>query len=225
MALKVVGAGFGRTGTNSLKLALEQLLGAPCYHMFELIAHPAQVPNWERALRGEHVDWDDVFDGYAACVDWPACTFWREIAAANPDALILLSTRNNAQTWWASMEQTIVPALQAPMMSDHPDLMRGQEMVRELFRKRVTPDFADRDAAIAVYERHNEEVRREAAGERLIEWQPADGWEPICSALGVPVPDTPFPHENASEDFDEKVERSISESERALADGARAGAD
>src|SRR5436190_16050817 len=90
MALKVVGVGLGRTGTNSLKLALEQLLGGPCYHMFELIAHPQQVPLWERALRGEKVDWDSLFAGYSATVDWPGCAFWRDLAAANPDAPVLL---------------------------------------------------------------------------------------------------------------------------------------
>src|SRR5437763_12632559 len=131
MALKVVGAGLGRTGTNSLKVGLEQLLGGPCYHMFELIAHPQQVPVWERALRGEEVDWDSLFDGYAATVDWPGCAFWRDLAAVDPEAPVLLSVRDSPQTWWASMEQTIVPALQGPMRSDHSDLRRGAEMGRE----------------------------------------------------------------------------------------------
>ena len=216
MALKVVGAGLGRTGTNSLKLALEELLGGPCYHMFELIAHPQQVPLWEQALRGEQVDWASLFDGYAATVDWPGCAFWRDLAAANPDAPVLLSTRDSAQTWWASMEQTVVPALQGPMLSDHPELMRGQEMVLELFRTRFTPDFADRGAAIAAYERHCDAVRREIPADRLIEWQPRDGWRPICSHLGLPVPDTPFPHENTSEDFGDNAERAIADSERVL---------
>jgi Sulfotransferase domain len=216
MSLKVVGVGLGRTGTNSLKVALEALLGRPCYHMFELVANPQHVPAWERAVRGEAVDWHALFAGYAATVDWPGCAFWRAIAAANPDAAVLLSTRETAETWWASMEQTIVPALRGPMLSEHPDLMRGQQMVRELFRTRFTPDFTDRDTAIGAYERHCEDVRREVPAARLIEWQPRDGWEPICSRLGVRVPDTPFPHENASEDFGENVERSIADSERAL---------
>jgi len=216
MALKVVGAGLGRTGTNSLKLALEELLGGPCYHMFELIAHPQQVPLWERALRGEEVDWASLFEGYSATVDWPGCAFWRNLADANPDAPVLLSTRDSAQTWWASMEQTVVPALQGPMLSDHPELMRGQEMVLELLRTRFTPDFADRGAAIAAYERHCDAVRREIPADRLIEWQPRDGWRPICSHLGLPVPDTPFPHENTSEDFGDNAERAIADSERVL---------
>jgi hypothetical protein len=218
MALKLVGVGLGRTGTNSLKLALEQLLGGPCYHMFELIAHPQNVPIWEAAVRGDDVDWGSLFDGYAATVDWPGCAFWRDLVAANPDAPVLLSTRDSAQTWWASMEQTIVPALQGPALSEHPDLMRGQEMVHELFRRRFTPDWADRDAAIAAYERHCDDVRREVPEGRLIEWQAGEGWEPICSGLGLPVPATPFPHENSKADFSENVERSIADTERSLAD-------
>jgi hypothetical protein len=218
MALKIVGVGLGRTGTNSLKLALEQLLGGPCYHMFELIAHPQSVPIWEAAVRGDDVDWSSLFDGYAATVDWPGCAFWRDLVAANPDAPVLLSTRDTAQTWWASMEQTIVPALQGPALSDHPDLMRGQEMVHELFRTRFTPDWADRDAAIAAYERHCDDVRREVPEGRLIEWQAGEGWEPICSGLGLAVPATPFPHENSKADFSGNVERSIADTERSLAD-------
>jgi hypothetical protein len=216
VALKIVGVGLGRTGTNSLKLALEELLGGPCYHMFELIAHPQNVPIWEAAVRGEDVDWGSLFDGYAATVDWPGCAFWRDLVAANPDAPVLLSTRDSAQTWWASMEQTIVPALQGPALSEHPDLMRGQEMVHELFRTRFTPDWADRDAAIAAYERHCEDVRREVPAGRLIEWQAGEGWEPICSGLGLPVPGTPFPHENSKADFSGNVERSIADSEHSL---------
>src|SRR4029077_10218340 len=103
--------------------------------------------------------WHALFDGYAATVDWPGCAFWRDLCAANPDAPVLLSTRDSAQTWWASMQHTIVPALQGPMLSDQPDLMRGQKMVRELFRTRFTPDFADSDAAIAPSERHRDEGR------------------------------------------------------------------
>jgi hypothetical protein len=222
MALRVIGAGLGRTGTNSLKLALEELLAGACYHMFELIAHPQNVPNWEAAIRGEEVDWDVLFDGYAATVDWPGCAFWRQLAAANPDAPVLLSTRSDAETWWRSFEQTIVPALQGPMISDQPDLRRGQEMVLELFNTCFTPDWADHDAAVAAYDRHCDTVRREVPPSRLIEWTAGEGWEPICERLGLAVPSSPFPHENAAGDFEGKVERSVAESERALGHVSRA---
>ena len=84
MSLRVVGAGLGRTGTNSLKLALERLLGAPCYHMYEVFLHWDCVATWRDAISGKPINWDELFDGYAACVDWPAAAFWREISDANP---------------------------------------------------------------------------------------------------------------------------------------------
>jgi hypothetical protein len=204
--LRVVGAGLGRTGTNSLKLALEQLLGAPCYHMFELIGHQEKLPAWEGAVAGGETDWEAVFDGYAATVDWPGCAFWRELRDANSDAMVLLSVRD-PEGWWASMESTIVPILSGPPIPGDPDGGRGQAMIKEMFRTRFTPDWADRERAIAAFEAHAEQVRSEVPAERLIEWRTGEGWEPICEGLGMAVPSAPFPHENASGDFAANVER------------------
>src|SRR5689334_7713375 len=106
MTLKVIGAGVGRTGTMSLKIALERLLGAPCYHMVEVFQRPAHFARWTAAARGEPIDWHALLDGFAAAVDWPASAFWPELAAANPDAIILLSTRD-AQGWWKSASAMI----------------------------------------------------------------------------------------------------------------------
>src|SRR5438132_13248585 len=105
VTVRIVGAGLGRTGTMSLKIALERLLGAPCYHMIEVFEHPEHVPVWHAAVRGEPVDWDALFAGYVAAVDWPVAAFWREISAANPDAVVLLSVRD-AAAWWQSADQT-----------------------------------------------------------------------------------------------------------------------
>jgi hypothetical protein len=196
-----VGAGLGRTGTNSLKVALERLLEGRCYHMYELFARPEDLPAWEAAVRDEPVDWDGALRDYAATVDWPAAAFWRELYAASPGAVVLLSTRDSAQTWWRSMENTIVPVLSGPVPDGDPDAARGRAMVLEMMRRRFTPEWGDRDAAVAAYERHNADVRRAVPQERLIEWQPSDGWEPICAALGLPVPAEPFPHENTTADF------------------------
>ncbi len=210
MALQVVGAGLGRTGTNSLKLALEELLGSPCYHMFELMQRPQDGPVWERAVHGEPVDWNELLADYRATVDWPACAFWREIWAANPDAVVLLSSRETPQAWWASMEKTIVPVLNGPPLGDDPEAERGQAMILELMRTRFTPDWGDREAAIAAYGRHCEEVRSEVPKGKLIDWQTGDGWEPICAGLGLEVPSTPFPHENRTVDFRANVEQRMS---------------
>src|SRR5271168_3854400 len=108
MQLKVVGAGLGRTGTASLKDALEQLTGGRCYHMFEVFENPDSVAAWHAVVRGESDDWDALMDGYTASVDWPAAAYWRELSARNPDALVLLSSRATPEQWWASVEQTIL---------------------------------------------------------------------------------------------------------------------
>jgi hypothetical protein len=218
--LQVVGVGLGRTGTNSLKLALEELLGGRCYHMFELMQRPQDLPAWERAVQGEEVDWGSLFGGYAASVDWPGCAFWRELRAANPDAMVLLSTRDSPQTWWASMERTIVPVLSGPPIGDDPNSKRGQDMIREMFRTRFTPEWADREGASAAYERHCEEVRSEVPSEKLIEWQAGEGWEPICEGLGIALPGTDFPHENSSGDFMANVMKGIVAMEGAPSGGA-----
>jgi hypothetical protein len=201
MTLRVVGAGLGRTGTASLKQALEVLLDGPCYHMFEVSEHRDHDALWRSAVRGEAVDMEGIMSGYVASVDWPASAFWREFAAANPEALILLSTRDSAEQWWASMERTIVPTVKAAVPADEPDLADHRAMVGELLGRRFTPAWDTAEAAKAAYERHNEDVRRAADPRRLVEWRPGDGWEPICAALGAAVPPQPFPHENSTSDF------------------------
>jgi hypothetical protein len=204
MSLRVVGAGLGRTGTASLKRALEVLLGGRCYHMFEAAARPGDATVWQRAVRGEAVDWDALFEDFVATVDWPACSFWRELRERHPDALVLLSERESPQRWWASMERTIVPTLKSPVPADDVALARHRKMVIELISRCFTPRWDDGDAAIAAYERHNAEVRESVPRERLVEWRPGDGWDPLCEALAVEVPDEPFPHENTTAHFRER---------------------
>jgi hypothetical protein len=200
MALRVVGAGLGRTGTNSLKLALEELLGGRCYHMLEAIERPADTATWAAALRGEPVDWAAFLADYAATVDWPACALWREIWDANPAAIVLLSTRDSATEWWASFERTILATLSRPVPAGEADWAARRQMTLAMMA-RFDPGWRERDAAIAAYERHNEAVRSSVPAERLVDWRPSDGWEPICAALGLPVPAKRFPHTNTAAEF------------------------
>ena len=206
MALRVVGAGLGRTGTQSLKLALELLLDGPCFHMSELIEHPEPTAFLRSAARGEPVDWAGFPPGYVATVDWPACAFWRELAAANPDAPVLLSTRDSAERWWASFSQTIVPALSKQVPADDEAWVARRALMMDVMPKTFTADWSRRESAIAAYERHNASVRNAIPSERLIDHRAGDGWEPICSALGLPVPDEPFPHTNTSAEFRAELE-------------------
>jgi hypothetical protein len=196
MPLKVVGAGLGRTGTHSLKLALERLVGEPCYHMIEVFAKPDHVGMWHQAALGNMPDWEELFAGYGAAVDWPAAAFWREQSEAYPDALILLSTRDSAG-WWRSCDDTIFEVFRSADAKMPPE---WTAMIKELFR-RFAGDTLDEASAIAAYDRHNADVRATAPPDRLLEWHPGDGWAPLCTALGVDVPDESFPHVNSTAEF------------------------
>jgi len=197
MALRVVGAGLGRTGTHALKLALEQLLGGRCHHMSEVFGNEAERDVWRRACLGEPTDFTALLDPYVACTDLPGCWFWRELMDANPDALVLLSVRATSEDWWRSASRTILPSIR--MVTDG-----GDPWMNALLEKAgicFSDQLEDRDAMITAYERHNDEVRAGVPPERLLEWCPGDGWEPICERLGLPVPDGPFPVTNTTDDF------------------------
>lgn len=195
MALRVIGAGLGRTGTTSLKLALERLLGAPCYHMIEVREHPDHPDLWAAAYRGQLPDWGRLFDGYAACVDWPAAPFWPELAQAYPDAPILLSVRD-PDSWWRSASTTIFPAMATYFAPDAP--ADGWTGMGVGMMTTFTSGWQDEDSAKAAFVAYNDNVRRTAPADRLLEWQPGDGWGPLCARLGVAEPDEPFPHANTA---------------------------
>jgi hypothetical protein len=199
MSLRVVGAGLGRTGTHSLKLALERLLGEPCYHMIEVFDRPDDPPVWLAAARGEMPDWDSFLAGYGAAVDWPSCSFWRELSAAYPDALVLLSVRDSADAWWKSANETIFEGLRSRERPGGQGAMPG--FPEDIFAARFTSHWMDEDAAKAAYERHNADVRASAPPERFLEWSAREGWAPICKALDLPVPEEPFPHVNTTDEF------------------------
>ena len=197
MTLRIVGAGLGRTGTHSLKVALEQLLGEPCYHMVEVFGHPEHVPMWHAAMLDQPVDWPTVFEGYGATVDWPGGGVWQSIWAAYPDAKVLLSTRRSAEEWWGSAHRTIFEAMGNPQP---PGMEEWHEMTSVMVR-RLTPDFPDEAATKAAYEHHNAEVRATVPADKLIDWQPQDGWGPLCEGLGIAEPSEPFPVTNTTADF------------------------
>lgn len=170
--LRVVGAGLPRTATRSLKDALELLLGDRCYHMSEVFRHLEDVPAWRAAIRGEETNWSSFPPACVAAVDWPASAFWRELADANPAAVIVLSTRDSAGQWWESADATIFPVLRKDSYPEYEDWLA---MSKELVAREIGEDWDDRAVAEAFYERHNERVRRDAPADRLLDWRPADG--------------------------------------------------
>jgi len=201
MTIQLIGAGLGRTGTMSLKLALEQLLGGTCHHMMEVFGHPEEIPSWDAAMRGNDVDFPTLLEPYCAIVDYPGAAVWRELAAAFPDAPVLLSTRSTPQVWWESASSTIIPSTQRAPDDGDEVLLAQRRMISALFERSLGDDLTDADAVMAAYEAHNAAVRAEIAPERLFEYQPGDDWGPICAALGLPEPVEPFPHTNTREEF------------------------
>jgi hypothetical protein len=200
MALRVIGAGLGRTGTLTLKAGLEQLGFGPCHHMVEVFAHPEQRAFWRRAAEGEAVDWEEVFADYRASVDWPSCHFWRQLSERYPDARLVLTVRD-AQGWWESMSGTILKVIAAGMADTDPE-RRAASRFAELIIAQQTfgGDFSQANV-IAAFERHNAAVQAAIPAERLLVYEVAQGWGPLCDFLGVPVPAAEFPRTNSRETF------------------------
>jgi hypothetical protein len=201
VALEVIGPGFGRTGTNSLKLALEQLGFGPCHHMFEVRDNPHLLADWQAAARGEAVDWDQVFRGYRSQVDWPGARYWRELIRHFPRAKVVLSVRD-ADEWFDSVQATIAPfvAARGTHPAAHPNAiaeMAHQMIVEQVFDGRIS----DRAHATRIFRDHIAEVQAEVPAERLLTFDARDGWAPLCRFLGVAVPDAPFPKTNSSRQF------------------------
>ena len=196
MPIQLIGVGVGRTGTHSLKLAIEHLLGGTCHHMMEV--DEKQVPIWHDAYLGTEPNWDRLLGRYNAIVDWPGAGLWWELTTAYPDVPVLLSTRSSTEVWWKSANATIFPLMRKP--SNGP----ARDMTHDMIRS-FCADWPNEKAVKASYEAHNEVIRDVIAPDRLFEYQPGDGWGPLCAALGRPEPDEPFPHSNSTDDFQARV--------------------
>ncbi|WP_299848284.1 sulfotransferase family protein [uncultured Roseovarius sp.] len=199
MTLKVIGTGFGRTGTMSLRMALVKLGFGPCYHMEDVIQDmPKRVPHWNAAL-DDNPDWDATFDGFQSAVDWPVAAFWQEMMVQYPNAKFILSTRD-ANSWYKSISQTILAVLTAPEKwpAEQVDWL---QMVTAVALKRSLGSETGQEGAINAFRSHEAAVKRAFPAEKLLVFQAADGWEPLCSFLGKPVPDEPYPRSNSREEF------------------------
>ena len=213
--MKLIGAGMPRTATTTQMIALE-MLGLPCYHMRDMMMNMERsVPQFRKAFEGD-ADWDEIFEGKESEVDWPASYYWRELIEVYPDAKVLLSVRD-ADSWVRSMQNTIN------------QVFFGDTLIHHLVRVRyeIDPPFAawidllgemnfgeergafgttDDPASMAeAMERWNQSVIDGVPAERLLVWNPKEGWEPLCEFLEVPVPDTPLPHVNDTENFQKNL--------------------
>ncbi|MDX2426933.1 MAG: sulfotransferase [Cycloclasticus sp.] len=211
MSIEIIGAGFGRTGTLSLKMALEQLGYAKCYHMHDLFKHPGHAETWTGLAKGEDPDWPTLFNGYRALVDWPCAYFWRELVDYYPQAKVLLTVRD-PDAWYDSIVETIFTVIDRafPDGATEPQLPKGTSDIAAaqiIMAKLIISDhlfggrFDDRQHCISVYEQHNAEVRRLVPAEKLLVYEVKQGWEPLCQFLDIAEPNTPFPRSNTKDEF------------------------
>lgn len=219
MALKVIGAGHGRTGTMSLKIALEMLGFGPCYHMTELIVDPSTVDHWTDAWKGRPTDWDAIYAGYVSAVDYPSFEHYAALAEKYPEAKVILTVRD-PERWWESTNATIYHAepgigvklglaWKALFSKRARQIVKLFSQVSRLWSVVFEGRFADKQWAMAKFEAHTAEVKAKIAPERLLVMKVSDGWQPLCDFLGVPVPDVPFPRSNDRVEWHERLAKGV----------------
>jgi hypothetical protein len=195
MSLQVIGAGFGRTGTKSLQVALEILGFGPCYHMVEVLPKgPKEFSLWEQAGLG-NADWESIFGSYKATVDFPGCTFWKELSDFYPEAKVLLSVRD-ADRWFQSTQETIF----SPRWIEYLKKSSAAKFMDITICNQFGGNMHDRENLVRQFQQHNTEVKAAIAPERLLTFEVKQGWEPLCNFLGVAEPREPFPHVNDTEE-------------------------
>jgi len=207
MAMNIIGAGVGRTGTYSLKLAIDQLKLGPCHHMEEVLHNmPVQVPLWSTAVAGEP-DWSKIYDGYRSAVDWPTACFFRELLKAFPSARFVL-TQRDPEKWADSFGATIYKLLAG--RDQAPDEMQAWlDMASDVIAKTGFPAGLDRDELIQAFIAHNDAVKETIPASQLLVFEVKDGWGPLCNFLGVAAPAEVFPRTNHLEEFWDRVEGKI----------------
>ncbi len=205
MGLEIIGAGWGRTGTHSLKIALEQLGFGPCHHMYRVRADQSQLAFWQAALQGAPMDWNRVFAGYRSQVDWPGAHYWRDLLAHFPTAKVILTVRE-PQSWFESMQRTIFRALKEGRLIDPDPYNRAvSEYVQDLVTLTTFADRTeDRDYMLSRYDAHIKSVQSAVPSDQLLTYDVRQGWQPLCEFLGVPLPDTAFPVTNSTQEFLER---------------------
>lgn len=220
--LQVIGAGMHRTGSLSVKVALERLGFGPCYHGIEALRRSEHGEHWLAAHEADGAfDWPRIFEGYRAALDWPTAYFWEQLAGAYPDAKILLTDRD-PERWWEShlrmfqhageFEQELTDEQRewaeesgfwrmrmalAQIVTENPETFDGRVL--------------DKEHCLRVFERHYDRVRRTVPAERLLVYRVHEGWEPLCRFLGVDVPDEPFPHVNAGQALADNIRTAMAQ--------------
>lgn len=207
MTMQVIGAGVGRTGTYSLKLAINKLHFGPCHHMEEVLHNmPVHVPLWSSAATGKP-DWSRIYDGYDSAVDWPTACFFRELVQAFPSAKFIL-TQRDPERWADSFGGTIYKLLAG--RDEAPQEMRAWlDMAGDVIAKSGFPPGLDRDGLVKAFIAHNDAVKKTIPASQLLVFEVKQGWEPLCAFLDAPVPSEAFPRTNHREEFWDRVNGKI----------------
>jgi hypothetical protein len=199
MTLRIIGAGVGRTGTLSLKMAIDQLGLGPCHHMKEVFSNiPKQVPLWAAALKGQP-DWAAIYKGYTSAVDWPTARFYRELHGEYPSAKFVL-TQRSPESWTESFSDTIYQLMRKRAEAP-PELDAWFSMAIDVIAQTGFPGGLDLTALTKAYVTHNEAVQAAIPAHQLLVYRVKEGWEPLCAFLDVPVPTDPFPRANDRAEF------------------------
>ncbi len=200
MGLKVLGAGFGRTGTHSLQLALNTLGFGPCYHMFEVAKNPGHNKIWLEAIEGKPVNWQELFKGYQSAVDWPAAAFVPQLLDVFPDARIILTLRD-PEDWYQSISKTIFSSLAIEGKVRGMVNSSRKNMASQLFKRVFSGRYQDKEHILEVFGQHPGKVEEWVPRESLLKYRVTEGWQPLCEFLGVPIPDQAFPRSNDRQNF------------------------
>lgn len=219
--IEIVGAGLGRTGTYTLKEALEQLGFSRCYHMTDLFSHPEQVSYWQELKDSGKTDWQELFKDCRAVVDYPGCLYYREIIAAYPGAKVILTVRD-PDIWYESVLRTFYKLRPRKPLALLAMLLRLFISARFrtilpvylftdiiIWKEQFKGRFADKQTAIKIFEQHSNEVKAAIPDKQLLVYNVKDGWQPLCEFLNVSIPDIPFPVTNLRQDFAAEMEKII----------------
>jgi len=215
--MKVIGAGLPRTATTTQMFALEQLGFGPCYHMRDLLADlEGGLPLWERVAEGAP-DWERIFGEARSTVDWPSARYYRELMDYYPRAKVLLSVRGGVE-WACSMRETVWAVANGDSVLHH--MCETRALLDPLWRRYVAlmrhmtwdegtgvlaGDTSTEAGLIAAMDRWDETVKDTVPADRLLVWNPCEGWEPLCDFLEVDVPAEPLPRLNDTTSFREGI--------------------
>ena len=200
MTISVIGAGWGRTGTLTMKYALEILGYRKCHHMAEVIKNPGEDQQWLAASRGEQIDWEVFLKDYQATVDWPSCHFYKELADYYPEAKVILTIRD-PKTWYESASETIFRVINRGLNSGK--IAAEKNLGYQLVIRSALKGNIEKNHAIESFEEHTEEVKKNIDASRLLIFEVKDGWEPLCDFLEKEVPSDSFPKINSRDEFED----------------------